>query len=147
MRDGAETKRDLNKGMAKAKQVPFDPKQKDKLDKLVLPASSEVVRKQRRNLLLVSTVSLFIVFADVSPSDARESSPGESHPQALAEPYVNVSAHTAPIIQPRVEGQVVASGQTGWALVERDVPASIPPAGDDLVTACISAGPTTEVVS
>ena len=75
------------------------------------------------------------------------SSPGESHPQALSEPYVNVSAHTAPIIQPRVEGQVVASGQTGWALVERDVPASIPPAGDDLVTACISAGPTTEVVS
>ena len=29
------------------------------------------------------------------------SSPGESHPKALAEPYVNVSAHTAPIIQPK----------------------------------------------
>ncbi len=28
------------------------------------------------------------------------SSPGEFHPEALAEPYVNVSAHTAPIIQP-----------------------------------------------
>jgi hypothetical protein len=28
------------------------------------------------------------------------SRPGESHPQALAEPYRNVSAHTAPIIQP-----------------------------------------------
>jgi hypothetical protein len=28
------------------------------------------------------------------------SSPGESHPKALSEPYVNVSAHTAPIIQP-----------------------------------------------
>jgi hypothetical protein len=28
------------------------------------------------------------------------SRPGESHPQALAEPYLNVSAHTAPIIQP-----------------------------------------------
>jgi hypothetical protein len=26
------------------------------------------------------------------------SSPGEFHPKALAEPYVNVSAHTAPII-------------------------------------------------
>ncbi len=30
----------------------------------------------------------------------RVSSPGEFHPKALAEPYVNVSAHTAPIIQP-----------------------------------------------
>ena len=29
-----------------------------------------------------------------------ESSPGEFHPKALAEPYVNVSIHTAPIIQP-----------------------------------------------
>src|SRR5437870_1610480 len=28
------------------------------------------------------------------------SRPGESHPQALAEPYVNVSAHTAPSIRP-----------------------------------------------
>ena len=28
------------------------------------------------------------------------SRPGEFHPQALAEPYRNVSAHTAPIIQP-----------------------------------------------
>jgi len=28
------------------------------------------------------------------------SRPGEFHPRALAEPYVNVSAHTAPIIRP-----------------------------------------------
>jgi hypothetical protein len=34
------------------------------------------------------------------------SSPGEFHPEALAEPYVNVSAHTAPIIQPRKANQV-----------------------------------------
>src|SRR5262249_1461579 len=34
------------------------------------------------------------------PKGRRESRPGESHPQALAEPYVNVSVHTAPIIQP-----------------------------------------------
>ena len=27
------------------------------------------------------------------------SSPGESHPQALPEPYVNLSIHTAPIVQ------------------------------------------------
>ena len=30
----------------------------------------------------------------------RVSSPGEFHPEALVEPYVNVSIHTAPIIQP-----------------------------------------------
>ena len=29
------------------------------------------------------------------------SSPGESHPEALSEPYVNVSAHTAPAREPR----------------------------------------------
>ena len=32
--------------------------------------------------------------------DHGVSRPGESHPRALAELYVNVSAHTAPIIQP-----------------------------------------------
>ena len=30
---------------------------------------------------------------------AQLSSPGESHPQALPEPYVNLSIHTAPIVQ------------------------------------------------
>ena len=34
------------------------------------------------------------------------SSPGEFHPEALAEPYVNVSIHTAPIIQPGKARQV-----------------------------------------
>lgn len=29
------------------------------------------------------------------------SSPGESHPEALSEPYVNLSAHTAPALEPR----------------------------------------------
>jgi len=34
------------------------------------------------------------------PRSRRElSSPGESHPQALPEPYVNLSIHTAPIVQ------------------------------------------------
>ena len=40
----------------------------------------------------------------------RESSPGEFHPKALAEPYVNVSVHTAPIIQPG-KAYRVANGQ------------------------------------
>ncbi len=34
---------------------------------------------------------------------AEVSSPGESHPQALSEPDVNLSAHPAPIIQPQDE--------------------------------------------
>ena len=29
------------------------------------------------------------------------SSAGESHPRALSEPYVNLSAHTAPAVEPR----------------------------------------------
>ena len=33
----------------------------------------------------------------------KESSPGEFHPQALAEPDVNLSAHPAPIIQRQVK--------------------------------------------
>ena len=31
----------------------------------------------------------------------KVSSPGESHPEALSEPYLNVSAHTAPAMEPR----------------------------------------------
>ena len=33
--------------------------------------------------------------------DSRVSSPGESHPEALAELYVSLSTHTAPIMEPR----------------------------------------------
>ncbi len=42
--------------------------------------------------------ALRIVF--VFEADDEASSPGESHPRALSEPDVNVSAQTAPIIQP-----------------------------------------------
>src|ERR1017187_2868845 len=33
--------------------------------------------------------------------DLEVSSPGESHPEALSEPYLNLSAHTAPAMEPR----------------------------------------------
>ncbi len=33
------------------------------------------------------------------------SSPGEFHPEEFAEPYINVSVHTAPIIQPGKESR------------------------------------------
>ena len=38
-------------------------------------------------------------FKELTRLRLKESSPWESHPQALAEPYVNLSAHTAPITQ------------------------------------------------
>ena len=44
------------------------------------------------------------------------SRPGESHPRALAELYVNVSAHTAPIIQPPASPPADANGRTSKRL-------------------------------
>ena len=47
------------------------------------------------------------------------SRPGESHPRALAELYVNVSAHTAPIIQPPASPPADANGRTARARDEQ----------------------------
>jgi len=58
------------------------------------------------------------------------SGPGESHPQALTESDVNLSAHTAPIAQSRVEFQS-ATSRTGWVLGGQLGPASEPPVVDD----------------
>ena len=38
------------------------------------------------------------------------SSPEEFHPEALAEPYVTVYRHTAPVIQPEKVQQVSSAG-------------------------------------
>ena len=40
---------------------------------------------------------------DLAP--ARASGPRESHPQALPEPYVKLSLHTAPLSQPQTSEQ------------------------------------------
>lgn len=56
--------------------------------------------------------------------DILVSRPGESHPQPLSEPYVNLSAHTAPIIQPVKTGPG-ASAQTTASLVSQRVPAIV----------------------
>ena len=40
-------------------------------------------------------------FLSVFKAYHQVSSAGESHPDALAEPYVNLSAHTAPAMEPR----------------------------------------------
>ncbi len=68
------------------------------------------------------------------------SSPGESHPQALSEPGVNLSAHRAPIIQPMAESPS-ASGQRVVALGAQSAQASIPPADDVDSAFCISVVP------
>jgi hypothetical protein len=66
------------------------------------------------------------------------SSAGELHPHALAEPYVNVSAHTAPIIQPQVAPPAFASGQTAQAHDEQCVQANARLGGDVVSASCIS---------
>jgi hypothetical protein len=74
------------------------------------------------------------------------SSAGELHPHALAEPYVNVSAHTAPIIQPQVAPLTFASGQTTQDHDEQCLQANVR-LGDDAVSAsCISAWPSEQGV-
>ena len=65
-----------------------------------------------------------------STADNKSSSPGESHPQALTEPDVNLSAHPALIVQSQVESQS-ATSRTGWAPGRPHGPASEPPAVDD----------------
>ena len=69
------------------------------------------------------------------------SRPGESHPRALAELYVNVSAHTAPIIQPPASTPADASGRTAGARDEQGHRASDWLDGDVAVASCISAWP------
>ena len=70
------------------------------------------------------------------------SRPGESHPRALAEPYVNVSAHTAPIIQPLASRPEGASARRAGARDGQRRPASVRRSGDAISASCISSWPT-----
>jgi ABC-type multidrug transport system fused ATPase/permease subunit len=54
--------------MAEKRTTTYDPEQQERLDRLVQTAFSETVRKERRTLLLVATVSLFIAVAKLIPS-------------------------------------------------------------------------------
>jgi hypothetical protein len=56
----------------------------------------ESVRDEARNALHHSLPRPFAADVDVTVSSA-----GDSHPRALSEPYVNLSAHTAPAAEPR----------------------------------------------
>ena len=73
--------------------------------------------------------------------DHQVSRPGESHPRALAELYVNVSAHTAPIIQPPASPSADANGRTARARDEQGHRANGWRDGDVAVAFCISAWP------
>jgi len=80
------------------------------------PAGSEVYNLLRNRCTLYSeircTLCSEIFNRQILPTgrgrDVRVSRPGELHPQPLSELYVNVSAHTAPIIQPLVHIQVAS---------------------------------------
>jgi hypothetical protein len=59
----------------------------------------------------------------------RSSRPGESHPQALTEPDVSVSAHPALIVQPRHHA-APASGQRESGPARKSCGSTAPPAAD-----------------
>jgi len=59
------------------------------------------------------------------------SGPGDFHPRALSEPYVNVSAHTAPIIQPSAAAPAAPNGRTAGVRVAPTAQANAQPADDD----------------
>ena len=65
------------------------------------------------------------------------SSLGESHPQALSEPYVNLSIHPAPIIQPMAKSPS-ASARTVAVLFGQFAPTNVPRAVDGDSAFCIS---------
>jgi len=66
-----------------------------------------------------------LCIALVLKTGQKVSSPGESHPQALSEPGVNLSAHRAPIIQPTAKSPF-ASGRKAGVHDERSDPANVP---------------------
>jgi hypothetical protein len=64
-----------------------------------------------------------------SHKNKKVSSPGESHFQALSEPDVNLSAHPAPIIQPKAKPPS-ASGQKALVRGVLYAPTNAPPVVD-----------------
>ena len=68
----------------------------------------------------------------VLKANHKSSSPGESHPQALTEPDVNLSAHPALIVQSQV-GFHETTTQRAEALAEPHGPASEQPVVDGVI--------------
>src|ERR1039457_3356832 len=72
----------------------------------------------------------------------RSSRPGESHPQAITDPDVNVSAHPALIVQPPLDA-AIASDQTPRDRARQPCESSAQLAGDAASSVCISPWPST----
>src|SRR5215831_18262832 len=70
----------------------------------------------------------------------ESSSAGESHPHALTDPDVNLSAHPAPIVQPQAVPPS-ANAQRGAAAVGQSARANGSLGADGLSASCISAWP------
>ena len=74
---------------------------------------------------------------------AESSSAGESHPHALTEPDVNLSAHPAPIVQPLTEE--TANGQTTLAVSALCALSTAASSAYGLLVSCISSLPTSPI--
>ena len=72
--------------------------------------------------------------------EIESSRPGESHPQALTEPDMNVSAHPALTVQPLLDA-TSASGQRAPGRRPRWPVSGAPSAGDAAASVCISLPP------
>ena len=68
-------------------------------------------------------------FIAVFEEDNKVSRPREPPPQSLSELYVNLSAHTAPIIQSEIQDQA-SSAQKDWAPAFGSFPTMILPFDD-----------------
>src|SRR5262249_3823025 len=73
-------------------------------------------------------------------ADDKSSGAGESHPHALTDPDVNLSAHPAPIVQPQAVPPS-ANAQRGAAAVGHSARATGSLGADGLSASCISAWP------
>lgn len=74
--------------MAENRKQPYDPDESARLDELVASAFSEWVRRERRNLVLFASVSLFVAITGVTPSEAGIL--GLSFPEGSAQKNVSV---------------------------------------------------------
>jgi hypothetical protein len=92
-----------------------------------------------RSVLIRNEKSACQGFSGPTHGSWRESRPGESHPEALAELYVSLSTHTAPIMEPR--HVPTASEQTTLDNCAKCSRSSVVLAEDVGVTFCISFWP------
>jgi hypothetical protein len=73
-------------------------------------------------------------------ANEESSRPGDSHPQALTEPDVNLSAHTAPTVQPPPDAAKTSAQRTAGH-GGQSAEASARSAGDGAADVCISLWP------